>query len=423
MNPAAAGVGIEMGTRTATTAGNIRFETGNGITFGLDAVGGSVVTASHNGLTTAMASNRGSDFMGTATALTAGPLAWTANSAGLSLNAGSVAGTTTGFAGTNISGSMTHNTAGLSINLSVAAPGAGGGIALSAGSDSNFTNGTVTFGNAFSGSFVTSNGSVVYSNAFLTTAAQSNHSHGNPTLALTNLSGTTASASNGLTLSLSAAAAGGGTTISGWNNAGQITAAGTAQSNTYVSIQPFRLDCAVVASNFIAAGSFNVGSAANNSSAFMDVSMSGVIYTRNGSTLSSLFSFSNSMTDTWSSNATGTVTGVHALTATFNATTLLPGDYWLALHVSTTNTATGGAATTAITHAISMILSGSIGSAANVLKGWAGQSNTSIALISGQGLLSSGATRASIAFSDYQVGATRAFLAPVYFGLRNATYQ
>lgn len=40
--------------------------------------------------------------------------------------------------------------------------------------------------------------------AYLTTAAQSNHSHGNPTLALTNINGTTASASNGLTLSLSA---------------------------------------------------------------------------------------------------------------------------------------------------------------------------------------------------------------------------
>ena len=37
----------------------------------------------------------------------------------------------------------------------------------------------------------------------LTTAAASNHSHGNPTLALTNITGTTASASNGLTLSLS----------------------------------------------------------------------------------------------------------------------------------------------------------------------------------------------------------------------------
>lgn len=40
--------------------------------------------------------------------------------------------------------------------------------------------------------------------------ASSNHSHGNPTLALTNLTGTTASASSGLTISLSAAAPGGG---------------------------------------------------------------------------------------------------------------------------------------------------------------------------------------------------------------------
>lgn len=46
--------------------------------------------------------------------------------------------------------------------------------------------------------------------AFLTTAALSNHSHGNPTLALTNISGTTASNSAGLTLSLSAANPGGG---------------------------------------------------------------------------------------------------------------------------------------------------------------------------------------------------------------------
>lgn len=44
----------------------------------------------------------------------------------------------------------------------------------------------------------------------LTTAALSNHSHGNPTLALTNLSGTTASGSGGLTLSLAAGVGGPG---------------------------------------------------------------------------------------------------------------------------------------------------------------------------------------------------------------------
>lgn len=45
------GVFIAAGTRTAVTNNTVLFETGNGITFGLNAVGGSVMTASHNGLT------------------------------------------------------------------------------------------------------------------------------------------------------------------------------------------------------------------------------------------------------------------------------------------------------------------------------------------------------------------------------------
>ena len=138
----------------------LSFSNANGISFGTSA--GSAVTASHNGLTTARASN---DAIGLNSAFTAGPLAMTINSSGLSLNAVSAAGTSTGFGGNLLSASMTHNTAGL--NLSMNHP------------------------------------------AWLTTAAASNHSHGNPTLALTNLSGTTASNSAGLTLSLSAAAGGG----------------------------------------------------------------------------------------------------------------------------------------------------------------------------------------------------------------------
>lgn len=65
---------------------------------------------------------------------------------------------------------------------------------------------TLTFANSNGVSFTNSNGSIVASvqTNYLTTAALSNHSHGNPTLALTNINGTTASASNGLTLSLSA---------------------------------------------------------------------------------------------------------------------------------------------------------------------------------------------------------------------------
>ncbi len=167
------GAALSAGTQSAST-GTIVFANSNGLTFGMS--GSSQITASHNGLTTARASN---DGIGLNSAFTAGPLAMTINSSGLSLNAGSAAGTTSGFAGNLISGSMTHNTAGL--NLSLNHP------------------------------------------AWLTTAAASNHSHGNPTLALTNLSGTTASNSAGLTLSLSAAAPGGG---------GAALSAGTQSGNT-----------------------------------------------------------------------------------------------------------------------------------------------------------------------------------------------
>ncbi|MDX2253277.1 MAG: hypothetical protein NW202_13410 [Nitrospira sp.] len=82
---------------------------------------------------------------------------------------------------------------------------AGGGIAPAlSGSNGSFSFSTATFGNLNGLSFYTSNGSLVGSHNGLTTAALSNHSHGNPTLNLTNLSGTTASNSAGFTLSLSA---------------------------------------------------------------------------------------------------------------------------------------------------------------------------------------------------------------------------
>lgn len=60
------------------------------------------------------------------------------------------------------------------------------------------------------GASTSNNGSITITATVATSYAASNHSHGNPTLALTNLTGTTASASNGFTLSLSAAAPGAG---------------------------------------------------------------------------------------------------------------------------------------------------------------------------------------------------------------------
>jgi len=120
--------------------GTIQFANSNGITFGLST---NQMTASHNGLTTAMASNASTAFAGTGatTTTTAGVnIVATHNTAGLSIgmpavittamasNAGSsfVAASAT-IAGTNITGTVASN----GMSLSVAAPGGGAGVTLS----------------------------------------------------------------------------------------------------------------------------------------------------------------------------------------------------------------------------------------------------------------------------------------------------
>lgn len=107
------------------TSGSVAFQTlsftnSNGISFNSGTQG---IFASHNAITTARAST---DAIGLNTAQS--NVTWTVNSSGLSLDARGYAGTTTGFAGANISGSMTHNSVGLNLSLSVAAPGGGAGV-------------------------------------------------------------------------------------------------------------------------------------------------------------------------------------------------------------------------------------------------------------------------------------------------------
>lgn len=338
---------ISAGT-TSNLASAFTFDNGNGVSFGLNA---GTITASHNGLTTARASN---DGVGLNTAQS--NVTWTVNSSGLSFDARGYVGTATAFSGTNVSATMTHNSAGFSLQLS----GGGGGVInqtgpnISAGTDSLFTSGTVTFGNAFSGSFVTSNGSVVYSNAFLTTAAQSGHSHGNPTLALTNLSGTTASASNGLTLSLSAAAPGGGATESlFWRPNDSFTTVG-APINASASIIYCPIDHALSASRFDLFASIAVTTAGNNSSAGFLYSITAVLYTLNGNTLSSVSSAVTNNQMTWSSNVTGAVTGGFFLSAPLNVNAAAD-KYWVGVQLSTRATGLTGAATTSLGNTVSMM--------------------------------------------------------------------
>ena len=167
---AGGGIANAAGTQTANT-GTVKFANSNGITFGMS--NSSQITASHNGLTsqsnqavsagngsvafqtlsladsngvsfstgtqgvyatvktdyqssgnyltTARASN---DAVGLNTAKT--NVTWTVNSSGLSLDAGGYAGTNSTFNGTNISGSITQNSNGLRLDLSIN-PGGGAG--------------------------------------------------------------------------------------------------------------------------------------------------------------------------------------------------------------------------------------------------------------------------------------------------------
>jgi fibronectin-binding autotransporter adhesin len=158
-----ANVNLSAGT-TSNASSAFTFSNSNGVSFGLNA---GTITASHNGLTTAAQSNHSH------------------GNPSLAL--------------TNLSGTTASASNGLTLSLAAAA------LALSAAGGSASA-GTMVLSDSNGISFGANGSTITASHNGLTTAAQSNHSHGNPTLALTNLSGTTASASNGLTLSLSAAA-------------------------------------------------------------------------------------------------------------------------------------------------------------------------------------------------------------------------
>jgi len=193
-SPTGGNVAISGGT-SSVSLNNLVFSNSNGISFGLN---GSTMTASHNGLTTAMASNAGSNFVGLNSAVT--NITDTINSRGISISnpgwlttaaASNHSHGNPTLALTNLTGTTASSSNGFTISLS-ASTWAGVG-----------TTTATTSGTALKLTLNTAGLNISYPNA-LTTAAASDHSHGNPTLNLTNISGTTASASNGLTLSLSA---------------------------------------------------------------------------------------------------------------------------------------------------------------------------------------------------------------------------
>jgi hypothetical protein len=122
INAVGAGAGAVAGVAVSNVTfntGTVMFANGNGITFGSQT--GNAITASIANPIGTSTGFAGTNVSGSVTLNTAGlVLAMSAPA-----QTGTFAGTSSGFTGANISGSITHNTAGLALSLSATGPGAG----------------------------------------------------------------------------------------------------------------------------------------------------------------------------------------------------------------------------------------------------------------------------------------------------------
>lgn len=200
-----------MTASVANNAGNLYFSDGQGISFGVSTSGSSTtVTGSVIGGTMS------GEYAGTVfstSSVTGSNIRGSANTAGISLSVPNYVTRTGSLLFANNSGNITWSSSVNNNSTYVygSAPVGGG----SGTYDVSHTHGNVSGINISATS--ASNGLTLSVPNYLTTAALSNHSHGNVSLALTNLSATASSRSNGLTLSLSSPppASGGGIAVQG----------------------------------------------------------------------------------------------------------------------------------------------------------------------------------------------------------------
>ena len=343
------------GGTTSNLLSAITFANSNGVSFGLNA---GTMTASHNGLTTARASN---DGVGLATAQS--NVTWTVNSAGLSLDARGYAGTATTFNGANISGSMTVNSNGVNLSLSAAAPGGGGAINVTAGTTSGNLQ-TIEFSNANGVTF--------------------------------GLDGSTVTASVN---------AGGGAAItySGMNHYNDLVQVAGQVGQGTLQFDPVRVENDFQMDRFCVP---LINTNATNSSGSHTVSIWIGLYTRNGNTLS-LYQSASSSTAVTHSGTVGSYSlysGIRLFTIPFSST-IPPNDYWVGFLSRTTS---GGANGT-----YSNLLASNLNS--NFLGMFGSSHNTTYQMTIGQGVYS--ATRSSlldsVGFTQIRGSDSQAFRAPI----------
>lgn len=365
-----------------TTAG------GTGLSATLNSAGLSVSIPSW--LTTARAST---DAIGLNTAQS--NVTWTANSSGLSLDARGYAGTNTTFAGANISGSMTQNSAGLNLSLSVAAPGAAAENnninLLGANTAGNTTASGSTIG--WSGQGVTlsgTNGSQVVISA--------------PATSSLSATGQVSISVNASTISIGVPLA---VTYSRYNEFKESPMVAGEIGQASLHLQPWlipnlHMDRIVLHKAF---------SNATNSSNSFTVSDWVGIYTLNVSTLSLLHSASYSTNFTGSGTAGSYLSyggGIKAVTIGLTQT-LTEGMYWIGIIQRTT---TGGGAG----HTLNQVLNSQINSTYRGIMGAATNATNQMSLGFGVYTVSTSAMPASIGLTQIN-GNSSVFLRPpsIYF--------
>lgn len=447
-NPPGGGAGdgwnlIAAGTQTANSTGTILFNNSNGITFGMS--NSSIVTASHNGLTTqtVQTQNMVSIFgsTGDVSFSNSNNVTFGGNNSTITASASfnqtvqtqgmvSVNGSTGNISlatGSSLSSSSNGSTItfGLASNITTALQSAGAYLttAMQSASSSVFAKTGFTTASTAGTDIVGTHDTNGLSmgipkylttaqpvGAYLTTAAQSDHSHGNPTLALTNLTGTTASASNGLTLSLSAANPGGGATANFYTPFNGSYALAQMGQNT-VRIQQMLVPTNMVIDRI---NIYPLLSQATNSTGTVSVTHRVGLYTNNGGTLSLATSSSVSAALTYSGNNanSSTFAGIRVQSIPFPAT-ITAGNYWYA-HVSSTTTGGNNASFSQLmVSQINSVFSGSFG---QVL-------NASMQLMLGDGIYSvtSSSLPTAIQFNEIRHAGTAFNRSQHYINLANGT--
>lgn len=263
-------------------------------------------------------------YAGTGTS-NSGGAAFTLNSNGLAFNGNSLAGTSSGFTGANISASITHNTAGLALSMSVAAPGAA--------AEANPFNllGANTAGNT------TATGSTIGLSGINLTLSGTNNSVINisaPATSSLSATGQVSISTNGSTISIGVPPE---VTLSRVvYPPDYVQLAATVATNNSISFNYLSLENYASASAFQALFSVSANTHTSASTNTWGLTMDAGVYTRTGSTLSRASSGSQTYSGTYSTNSTASLGGVRVVSVPMNAS-MTPGEYWFAMRLSSSS--------------------------------------------------------------------------------------